>query len=179
MVCATLFGHPLTWTWINSYTLPLLRVKFQNRPASVHFSLSSNIPVTNDSNQHSIHMDSLRALEWDKLCDSVASFARTSLGRQAIKVCIAAKFSFSCPWFHFSYEEHCFTFWFIGFNVCYLTNSWKLDTIITNRLKNTNLKISTATRFHANNCSVIPPQNWSLSGEFNFVVTRNLGGSSL
>lgn len=110
MVCASLFGHPLTWTWINSYTLPLLRVKFQNRPASVHFSLSSNIPVTNDSNQHSIHMDSLRALEWDKLCDSVASFARTSLGRQAIKVCIAAKFSFSCPWFRFSYEEHCFTF---------------------------------------------------------------------
>ncbi|CAK9324302.1 unnamed protein product [Citrullus colocynthis] len=85
MVCATLFGHPLTWTWINSYTLPLLRVKFQNRPASVRFSLSSNIPVSNDSNQHSIHMDSLRALEWDKLCDSVASFARTSLGRQAIK----------------------------------------------------------------------------------------------
>ncbi|CAN8243731.1 unnamed protein product [Cochlearia groenlandica] len=32
------------------------------------------------------HIDSLRVLEWDKLCDVVASFARTSLGRQATKV---------------------------------------------------------------------------------------------
>ncbi|KAM2921738.1 uncharacterized protein LOC126630727 [Malus sylvestris] len=31
------------------------------------------------------HHDSLRVLEWDKLCDSVASFARTSLGREATK----------------------------------------------------------------------------------------------
>jgi len=34
----------------------------------------------------SIHHDSLRVLEWDKLCDVVASFATTSLGRQALKV---------------------------------------------------------------------------------------------
>ncbi|XP_061339173.1 uncharacterized protein LOC133285881 isoform X2 [Gastrolobium bilobum] len=33
----------------------------------------------------SIHHDSLRVLEWDKLCDLVASFATTSLGRQALK----------------------------------------------------------------------------------------------
>ncbi|XP_014504858.1 uncharacterized protein LOC106764929 [Vigna radiata var. radiata] len=33
----------------------------------------------------SIHHDSLRVLEWDKLCDVVASFATTSLGRQALK----------------------------------------------------------------------------------------------
>ncbi|KAL5128938.1 Endonuclease MutS2 [Glycine soja] len=33
----------------------------------------------------SIHHDSLRVLEWDKLCDLVASFACTSLGRQALK----------------------------------------------------------------------------------------------
>ncbi|CAN8248230.1 unnamed protein product [Cochlearia groenlandica] len=31
------------------------------------------------------HTDSLRVLEWDKLCDVVSSFARTSLGRQATK----------------------------------------------------------------------------------------------
>ncbi|KAL2317545.1 hypothetical protein Fmac_031421 [Flemingia macrophylla] len=34
----------------------------------------------------SIRRDSLRVLEWDKLCDLVASFATTSLGRQALKV---------------------------------------------------------------------------------------------
>ncbi|KAK4273808.1 hypothetical protein QN277_017134 [Acacia crassicarpa] len=33
----------------------------------------------------SIHYDSLRVLEWDKLCDLVASFATTSLGREAVK----------------------------------------------------------------------------------------------
>ncbi|XP_057442336.1 uncharacterized protein LOC130734057 isoform X2 [Lotus japonicus] len=33
----------------------------------------------------SIHDDSLRVLEWDKLCDLVATFATTSLGRQALK----------------------------------------------------------------------------------------------
>ncbi|TKY56408.1 Endonuclease MutS2 [Spatholobus suberectus] len=33
----------------------------------------------------SIHHDSLRVLEWDKLCDLVGSFATTSLGRQALK----------------------------------------------------------------------------------------------
>ena len=120
--------HPLTWTWISYSTLPLqVPVIFRNRTASLHFSLSANISVSNDirdnTTQHSIRLDSLRALEWDKLCDSVASFARTSLGRQAIKVCIAAKFSFSWPCFYFSYEEHCFTFWFIGLNACYLLPS--------------------------------------------------------
>ncbi|XP_038893991.1 endonuclease MutS2 isoform X4 [Benincasa hispida] len=90
MLCAALFGHPLTWTWTwtNSSTLPV-PVKFQHRAASVHLSLSANIPVGSDirdnRTQHSVHLDSLRALEWDKLCDSVASFTRTSLGRQAIK----------------------------------------------------------------------------------------------
>lgn len=38
------------------------------------------------SSASSIHYDSLRVLEWDKLCDLVASFATTSLGRQALKV---------------------------------------------------------------------------------------------
>ncbi|XP_048231066.1 endonuclease MutS2 isoform X2 [Ricinus communis] len=33
-----------------------------------------------------VHYNSLKLLEWDKLCDSVSSFAGTSLGRQAIKV---------------------------------------------------------------------------------------------
>ncbi|KAG6576609.1 hypothetical protein SDJN03_24183, partial [Cucurbita argyrosperma subsp. sororia] len=90
MLSAAVFGHHLTW--INSATLPVINVssfRFQNRAVPVHFSLSANLSVGNDirgdRNRHSIHLDSLRALEWDKLCDSVASFARTSLGRQAIK----------------------------------------------------------------------------------------------
>ncbi|CAN4089432.1 unnamed protein product [Withania somnifera] len=37
------------------------------------------------SDQSSILVDSLRVLEWDKLCDSVASFAGTSLGKEALK----------------------------------------------------------------------------------------------
>lgn len=36
----------------------------------------------------SIHHDSLRVLEWDKLSDLVSSFATTSLGRHALKVFI-------------------------------------------------------------------------------------------
>ena len=31
-------------------------------------------------------IDSLKLLEWDKLCDSVSSFASTSLAKQALKV---------------------------------------------------------------------------------------------
>ncbi|KAG2391640.1 uncharacterized protein HKW66_Vig0125990 [Vigna angularis] len=42
----------------------------------------------------SIHHDSLRVLEWDKLCDVVASFATTSLGRQALKVPFFSLFSY-------------------------------------------------------------------------------------
>ncbi|KAG5617398.1 hypothetical protein H5410_017222, partial [Solanum commersonii] len=37
------------------------------------------------SNQPSVILDSLRVLEWDKLCDSVAAFAGTSLGKEALK----------------------------------------------------------------------------------------------
>uniref|UniRef100_A0A2N9HQI8 DNA mismatch repair proteins mutS family domain-containing protein n=1 Tax=Fagus sylvatica TaxID=28930 RepID=A0A2N9HQI8_FAGSY len=49
------------------------------------------IPKIEDPNaalikhQSSVHHDSLRVLEWDKLCDSVASFAGTSFGREATK----------------------------------------------------------------------------------------------
>jgi len=39
----------------------------------------------------SIHHDSLRVLEWDKLSDLVSSFATTSLGRHALKVSLSLK----------------------------------------------------------------------------------------
>ncbi|PHT53591.1 hypothetical protein CQW23_08053 [Capsicum baccatum] len=37
------------------------------------------------SDQPSVLLDSLRVLEWDKLCDCVANFAGTSLGKEALK----------------------------------------------------------------------------------------------
>ncbi|OMO97727.1 hypothetical protein COLO4_14395 [Corchorus olitorius] len=52
------------------------------RKRNVYFKVSSSME---DRNQSRVKYDSLRVLEWDKLCDSVASFARTSLGRQATK----------------------------------------------------------------------------------------------
>ncbi|WCJ30325.1 Endonuclease MutS2 [Euphorbia peplus] len=45
----------------------------------------SSIPNSQRSDLSAIHYDSLRILEWDKLCDFVASFAGTSSGREAIK----------------------------------------------------------------------------------------------
>ncbi|KAL8049362.1 hypothetical protein ABFX02_06G016600 [Erythranthe guttata] len=54
---------------------------FLNRPLAA--SVSGNRSVNAD--QPSVVLDSLRVLQWDKLCDSVASFAGTSLGRQATK----------------------------------------------------------------------------------------------
>ena len=44
-----------------------------------------------------IVLDSLRVLEWDKLCDSVASFAGTCLGKQATKVFLISWISFQFP----------------------------------------------------------------------------------
>nr|XP_010318068.1 uncharacterized protein LOC101255670 isoform X1 [Solanum lycopersicum] len=44
-----------------------------------------NKPLESSSDQPSVILDSLRVLEWDKLCDSVAAFAGTSLGKEALK----------------------------------------------------------------------------------------------
>lgn len=50
-----------------------------------HAFLKPSISVSNQAKNSSVLLDSLRILEWDKLCDSVASFAGTPLGRQATK----------------------------------------------------------------------------------------------
>ncbi|KAK2972814.1 hypothetical protein RJ640_028342 [Escallonia rubra] len=42
-------------------------------------------PLPNSTSHPSVVLDSLRVLEWDKVCDSVASFAGTSLGQDATK----------------------------------------------------------------------------------------------
>lgn len=49
-------------------------------------SSSSSAPTLICRSKSKTQTDSLRVLEWDKLCDVVASFARTSLGREATKV---------------------------------------------------------------------------------------------
>lgn len=48
--------------------------------------ISSSSPTIVCRSKSKSQTDSLRVLEWDKLCDVVASFARTSLGREATKV---------------------------------------------------------------------------------------------
>lgn len=47
-------------------------------------AVSGNSSVNGD--HPSVVLDSLRVLQWDQLCDCVASFAGTTLGKQATKV---------------------------------------------------------------------------------------------
>ncbi|XP_068635068.1 uncharacterized protein [Aristolochia californica] len=42
-------------------------------------------PNRNNSSQKPVLLDTLRVLEWDKLCDSVAAYAGTSVGREETK----------------------------------------------------------------------------------------------
>ncbi|XP_054788928.1 LOW QUALITY PROTEIN: uncharacterized protein LOC129294528 [Prosopis cineraria] len=59
-----------------SYTFPIT-IKINK----FHHRLRQSLAASSSS----IHYDSLRVLEWDKLCDLVASFATTSLGCKAVK----------------------------------------------------------------------------------------------
>lgn len=54
-------------------------------PPPPHCLSRGNCRTAASSPPPKIVLDSLRVLEWDKLCDSVASFAATSLGKKAIK----------------------------------------------------------------------------------------------
>ncbi|KAK6135144.1 hypothetical protein DH2020_031092 [Rehmannia glutinosa] len=56
---------------------------FGKRLVAVAVAVSGNRSVNSD--QPSVVLDSLRVLQWDQLCDCVASFAGTSLGKQATK----------------------------------------------------------------------------------------------
>ncbi|XP_030512734.1 endonuclease MutS2 isoform X2 [Rhodamnia argentea] len=58
---------------------------FGNRVFLNRCSVSGAVSVASPSGESSARFQSLRVLEWDKLCDSVASFAGTSLGREAAK----------------------------------------------------------------------------------------------
>ncbi|KAL4346278.1 hypothetical protein GQ457_17G023040 [Hibiscus cannabinus] len=63
----TIFGFPIT-------IIPRRNVCFKVSCSTEHHD-----------NQSGVKYDSLMVLEWDKLCQSVASFARTSLGSRATK----------------------------------------------------------------------------------------------
>ncbi|KAL1557727.1 endonuclease MutS2-like [Salvia divinorum] len=67
-------------------------VQFQLRIAPLNFrgkaliaAAASGDSSVNGDDHPSIVLDSLRVLQWDQLCDCVASFAGTSLGKQATK----------------------------------------------------------------------------------------------
>ncbi|KAJ9539576.1 hypothetical protein OSB04_026082 [Centaurea solstitialis] len=55
-----------------------MRMRMRMRPVTAAF-------LKKTPRQVEVVENSLRVLEWDKLCDSVASFAATSMGQQAIK----------------------------------------------------------------------------------------------
>ncbi|KAJ4726784.1 putative DNA mismatch repair protein MutS [Melia azedarach] len=77
-LCAA-FGQSIsTFTATKSRAIITSRSETRN----VRFFSCSAVAISNDKKSKVIH-DSLRVLQWDKLCDSVSSFARTSLGRQA------------------------------------------------------------------------------------------------
>ncbi|XP_043716792.1 endonuclease MutS2 isoform X2 [Telopea speciosissima] len=74
------FGNSIA---INSCAFPATRRSVRIRTRAFLRQLHSN---SNDlARKSAVLHDSLRVLEWDKVCDSVASFAGTSLGREATK----------------------------------------------------------------------------------------------
>lgn len=88
MLSWTLFSNPISIFVPPTYTLrPVtVRVWFKHQPLVPHSSTSAVQSVANQNKGNSsVHRDSLRVLEWDKLCDCVSSFARTALGREATK----------------------------------------------------------------------------------------------
>lgn len=81
--------------------------KFHHTNTHAH-ALTQSLPASSSSS--SIHHDSLRVLEWDKLSDLVASFATTSLGREAVKVCFA---TWLITWLFFFFFAHCLSCLFV------------------------------------------------------------------
>ncbi|KAL3846088.1 hypothetical protein ACJIZ3_003491 [Penstemon smallii] len=82
------FPFPATNLAVSAITVStrLAQFQFHNRTSlSAAAAVASRNPRVNNSDQSSVILDSLRVLQWDQLCDCVASFAGTSLGVQATK----------------------------------------------------------------------------------------------
>lgn len=87
MLSWALFGNPISISFPALSSRPqTVGVWFKQRAFLRPTSASANQSVSfQNQTKSSVHHDSLRVLEWDKLCDCVASFARTTLGREATK----------------------------------------------------------------------------------------------
>ncbi|KAK4570953.1 hypothetical protein RGQ29_029706 [Quercus rubra] len=84
MNCCALFLN----STIFPITINIKSVTFKNQSFFLRQSsvVSANLStITKHKSLSSVHSNSLRVLEWDKLCDSVSSFATTSFGREATK----------------------------------------------------------------------------------------------
>ncbi|XP_057546484.1 uncharacterized protein LOC130825331 [Amaranthus tricolor] len=78
---------------LNSTTINYSSIQYRfrsnlNQPLS--YQSSSHLIDDGGKSKHRVMLNSLRVLEWDKLCDSVSSFAGTSLGRIASKEQLAS-----------------------------------------------------------------------------------------
>ncbi|KAJ4954954.1 hypothetical protein NE237_011737 [Protea cynaroides] len=79
-VSSAQFGNSIA---VITYAFPAARSSARFRTKALFRQLHSN---SNDlAKKSTVLHDSLRVLEWDKVCDFVASFAGTSLGREATK----------------------------------------------------------------------------------------------
>ena len=94
MNCCALFLN----STIFPITINIKSVTFKNQSFFLRQSsvVSANLStITKHKSLSSVHSNSLRVLEWDKLCDSVSSFATTSFGREATKVSLSLSLSLS------------------------------------------------------------------------------------
>ena len=91
--CALFLNSTLFPITINIKSVTFKNQSFFLRQSSV---VSANLStITKHKSLSSVHSNSLRVLEWDKLCDSVSSFATTSFGREATKVSLSLSLSLS------------------------------------------------------------------------------------
>lgn len=80
---------PLWAAFGDSISIPIFNTKsfaITNKSRRGRLFCSTVAVSDSDDKNPRVVYDSLRVLEWDKLCHSVSSFARTSLGREATLV---------------------------------------------------------------------------------------------
>lgn len=80
---------PLWAAFGDSISIPIFNTKsfaITNKSRRGRLFCSTVAVSDSDDKKSRVVYESLRVLEWDKLCHSVSSFARTSLGREATLV---------------------------------------------------------------------------------------------
>ncbi|GMH09089.1 hypothetical protein Nepgr_010929 [Nepenthes gracilis] len=92
MLSSAVFGNKIATVSIISITSKTNTANANSRTFTVRFPVRSSLESLNQSSTSSenegkptVILNSLRVLEWEKLCDVVSSFAGTSSGRQATK----------------------------------------------------------------------------------------------